>query len=50
MATPAPATVIDPVERFERDRQVLRSGDHTEEQLPKAKTAVERPVAATNQR
>jgi hypothetical protein len=38
MGTSVPKPVADLVKRFSRDRKVFLSGDHKEEQLPKAKT------------
>jgi hypothetical protein len=48
-----PATVVDLVERFERDRKVFLSADYKEEQLRKANTPREqeylkRTIAATD--
>ena len=53
MGASSPALVADPVERFSRDRKVLLSPDHREEQLPKARTLhehepIRRQTAATD--
>jgi hypothetical protein len=33
MGTPAPAPILDLVDRFDQDRKVFLSGDYKEEQL-----------------
>jgi hypothetical protein len=55
MGTPAPSPVVDLIERFERDRNIILSGSYEEEQFPKAKpprgrTDGSRPTAGGRER